>query len=69
MGSTIFLNYLTMHHPMEETIEFCTSCGRGLGEGSVVFACPNCGAPIARCNRCREQSIPYKCPNCGFEGP
>ncbi len=55
---------------MDETIEFCTSCGRGLiEEGSVVFRCPNCGALIARCVHCREQSIPYKCPDCGFEGP
>ncbi len=53
----------------EEEIEFCTSCGRGLDEGSVVFRCPNCGALIARCSQCREQSIPYRCPNCGFEGP
>ncbi len=52
-----------------EEIEFCTSCGRGLGENSVVFRCPNCGTLIARCDRCREQSIPYTCPNCGFEGP
>jgi len=54
----------------EETIEFCTSCGRGLiEEGCVVFRCPNCGTLIARCTHCREQSIPYTCPNCGFEGP
>jgi len=54
----------------EETVEFCTSCGRGLiEEGYVVFRCPNCGTLIARCTHCREQSIPYTCPNCGFEGP
>ncbi|MEM0160226.1 MAG: zinc finger domain-containing protein [Thermoplasmata archaeon] len=53
------------------SIEFCTSCGKGLvGEGTTVFKCPNCGeAEIGRCKNCREMGVPYTCPHCGFVGP
>ena len=34
----------------------------------VEFECPECGAKIARCEKCRTFGHGYKC-ECGFEGP
>lgn len=55
---------------MVERVENCISCGVRLeGTGAVRFKCPNCGAAMGRCGRCRKQSNAYACPSCGFKGP
>jgi hypothetical protein len=33
------------------------------------FSCPDCGATIHRCAKCRKQSNLYECHDCGFRGP
>ncbi|MFB6114956.1 MAG: zinc finger domain-containing protein [Candidatus Nanohalobium sp.] len=52
-------------------VEECTSCGRNLeaADTFVIFDCPDCGTPIARCDRCKKLSSDYECDECGFEGP
>lgn len=47
----------------------CSSCGKEIGIGGVVFKCPSCGKhEISRCNHCRKISAKYRCV-CDFEGP
>lgn len=53
---------------MKENKMRCISCGKELDEEGVVFPCPKCGKPIARCGHCRKRTIKYKC-ECSFEGP
>lgn len=55
---------------MTET-KFCISCEKDISAvpDSVVFNCPNCGAEIVRCGKCRSRVVPYTCKVCGFEGP
>ncbi|MEM2925548.1 MAG: HVO_2753 family zinc finger protein [Methanocellales archaeon] len=51
-------------------VEYCISCGVKLfGKGFTRFPCPNCGEPIGRCAKCRQQSNKYICKKCGFIGP
>ena len=51
-------------------VEYCISCGIRLsGKGYTRFPCPNCGEPLGRCVKCRQQSNQYTCKKCGFAGP
>lgn len=54
---------------MEQKNKNCLSCGKQVGEGSIIFKCPACGKEIIRCGHCRKLTISYKCLYCGFEGP
>ncbi|MDH7593767.1 MAG: zinc finger domain-containing protein [Methanomicrobiales archaeon] len=48
----------------------CSSCGApAVEKGAVEFGCPECGEPLCRCVRCRQQSVPYVCRKCSFRGP
>jgi predicted RNA-binding Zn-ribbon protein involved in translation (DUF1610 family) len=48
----------------------CVSCGINIsGTNAARFKCPDCGAQIYRCAKCRKQSNLYECPDCGFTGP
>ena len=48
----------------------CISCGINIaGTSAAKFDCPECGALIYRCAKCRKQSNLYECPDCGFMGP
>lgn len=54
---------------MKEREIKCVSCGKKIGEKSVIFKCPSCSKNIiVRCRHCRKVSVGYKC-ECGFEGP
>lgn len=48
----------------------CESCKQEIPliEPYVQFKCPQCGKPIARCEKCRTFGHAYTC-ECGFEGP
>ncbi|PSQ56411.1 RNA-binding protein [Halobacteriales archaeon SW_8_68_21] len=48
----------------------CVSCGIQVsGMNAAQFSCPDCGASIYRCAKCRKQSNLYECHDCGFRGP
>lgn len=48
----------------------CVSCGINIvGMSAATFDCPDCGATISRCAKCRKQSTLYECTECGFTGP
>jgi hypothetical protein len=48
----------------------CISCGSYvvIGDGSVLFPCPECGELIGRCANCRALGRRYTC-KCEFTGP
>ena len=54
----------------EQRTRACISCGINIaGMNAASFKCPDCGAQIYRCSKCRTQSNLYECGDCGFTGP
>ena len=54
----------------ERRARSCVSCGINIaGTNAAAFKCPDCGAQIYRCAKCRKQSNLYECTDCGFTGP
>ena len=48
----------------------CVSCGIQVsGMNAAQLSCPDCGATIYRCSKCRKQSNLYECHDCGFRVP
>lgn len=69
LGKKTFINIFLILIWMKEKIKkLCVSCGKEIGRRGVVFACPSCGAEIARCFNCKSIDASYIC-KCGFEGP
>jgi predicted RNA-binding Zn-ribbon protein involved in translation (DUF1610 family) len=59
-----------MSEAEQEQRRQCVSCGINIaGMSAASFNCPDCGAQIHRCSKCRKQSNLYECPDCGFMGP
>ena len=59
-----------MSESAQESERQCVSCGINVaGMNAATFDCPDCGAEIHRCAKCRKQSNLYECPDCGFRGP
>ena len=54
----------------QRSVRKCISCGINIsGTSAAAFNCPDCGAEIYRCSKCRKQSNLYECNQCGFTGP
>jgi len=59
-----------MSESAQQSERQCVSCGINVaGMNAASFDCPDCGAEIHRCAKCRKQSNLYECPDCGFRGP
>jgi len=59
-----------MSESAQQSERQCVSCGINVaGTNAASFDCPDCGAEINRCAKCRKQSNLYECPDCGFRGP
>ncbi len=59
-----------MSKSQKERAQRCVSCGINIaGTAAASFKCPDCGAQIVRCPKCRKQSNLFQCHDCGFMGP